>query len=49
MSKVKVSTLEGPLLDLWVAKAEKLEGIEIGRDGKFHGSVCQTDEDGNDD
>lgn len=33
MSKIKVSTLTGPLLDLWVAKAEKKEAY-------IHGGYC---------
>lgn len=37
---MKVAELTGSMLDYWVAKIEGLE-IELGRDGKFHGSICE--------
>jgi hypothetical protein len=46
---VKVSELIGARLDYWVARAEELDGIEFGQDGKFHGSICHVDESGNED
>lgn len=36
---MKVSELTGTALDYWVAKIEGLD-IELGQDGKFHGSIC---------